>query len=198
MRMKKLNKRVILKVCRLVGACLLAVGVVVLLYVQWDVHSSMQKNESYVQTLHALTPDPQGAVPEERKDNSMPVLAVDGADFVGILEMPQYGSTLPVCAEWGRLTKYPCRFDGSIYNRTMKIGATSQRGQCDFYREISVGDTVLFTDMEGNRYTYAVANLRYENHADRAALEGEEAALTVFIKNVYDFEYLIISCDVIN
>ncbi|MBO5726480.1 MAG: hypothetical protein J6S00_05420, partial [Clostridia bacterium] len=70
-----------------------------------------------------------------------------------------------------------------------------QKGQYAFYSEISVGDTVLFTDMSGNQYTLYVTNLRYQKHADKAALERENAALTLFIKNVYDFEYLIVSCD---
>ena len=119
-------------------------------------------------------------------------------DFIGILEMPRYESTLPVSSDWGHLTKYPCRFSGSIYDRTIQIGATSQKGQYDFYREISVGDTVIFTDVEGNRYTYTVTNLQYESHADQTILNREESALTLFIKNVYAFEYLIVFCDVLN
>lgn len=49
--------------------------------------------------------------------------------------------------------------------------------------------------MEGNRYAYEVKNLRYEKHADEAALMREDAALTLFIKNVYAFEYIIVFCD---
>ena len=126
----------------------------------------------------------------------MPILSVDGIDFVGMLEIPRFGSILPVCAKWGQLTKCPCQFSGSIYDSTIKIGATTQKGQCDFYREITVGDIILFTDMEGNRYTYVVSSLCYEKHANKTTLEREKSALTLFIKNVYDFEYLIVSCDV--
>ena len=193
--MKKRNKHVFLRSCILIGVCLLVVGIMILLFWQWNIHSAMKKSESYVRTIRTLIPDSQGAVPENRNDNTMPILSVDETDFVGILEMPQYESTLPVCAKWGAVTKYPCQFRGSIYDGTMKIGATSQKGQYDFYREISVGDTVLFTDMEGNCYTYAVTQLRYEKHADSKTLNSEASSLTLFIKNEYDFEYLIISCD---
>ena len=125
----------------------------------------------------------------------MSALSVDGTDFVGIIEMPRYGSVLPVCADWGNTSKYPCRFSGSIYDSTMKIGATTQKGQYDFYRELSVGDEVFYTDMEGNRYSYEVKGLRYEKHADQSALHREESSLVLFIKNVYSFEYLIVFCD---
>ena len=194
--MKKTNKSFISKICVLAGISLLVIGILALFFWQWNINSSIQKSETYVKTLRNLIPETQGSVPEERRDNSMSVLSIDGADFVGIIEMPRYESTLPVCANWGHLTKYPCRFSGSIYDSTLQIGATSQKGQYDFYREISVGDTVIFTDVEGNRYTYAVTNLRYEKHADQTALNREESVLTLFIKNVYDFEYLIISCDI--
>ena len=125
----------------------------------------------------------------------MSVLSIDGTDFIGIIEMPRYESALPVGADWGHLTKYPCRFNGSIYDGTMQIGATSQKGQYDFYRDISVGDQVYFTDMEGNRYTLTVTDLRYEKHADQSTLQKRESALALFIKNVYAFEYLIVYCN---
>ena len=86
--------------------------------------------------------------------------------------------------------------DVCLLQALVQIGATSQKGQYDFYREISVGDTVIFTDVEGNQYTYTVTNLQYEKHADQITLDREESSLTLFIKNVYGFEYLIISCDI--
>ena len=78
----------------------------------------------------------------------------------------------------------------------MQIGATTQKGQYDFYRELSVGDTVIYTDVEGNRYTFTITSLCYEKHVDQAALQQKESALTLFVKNIYSFEYLIVFCDV--
>ena len=80
----------------------------------------------------------------------------------------------------------------------MQIGGTSQKGQYDFYREISAGDVVFFTDMTGNRYAYEVKEIHYEKRADQDAFEREDAALTLFIKNVYAFEYVVIFCDALS
>ena len=194
MKMKGLTIR---KICVLVGICLLVVAIVILALWRWNIHSSEKRAQYYVNTLQELIPDPQNAVPEERRDNTMSVLSVDETDFVGIVELPRYESVLPVCADWGKTFNYPCRFSGSIYDGTMQIGATTQKGQYDFYRELSVGDAVIYTDVEGNRYTFAIASLRYEKHADQAALQHEDAPLTLFIKNIYSFEYLIVFCDVL-
>ena len=190
------NDFLIRKICVLVGACLLLGAVVMLAFWRWNIHNSEKEAKYYVSTLQALIPETQNAVPEERRDNTMAVLSVDGADFVGLIELPRYGSVLPVCADWGKPSKYPCRFSGSIYDGTMQIGATTQKGQYDFYRELSVGDFVYYIDVEGNRYTFTITGLRYEKHVDQAALQREESMLTLFVKNIYSFEYLIVFCDV--
>jgi sortase A len=186
------------KICMLVGICLLVGAIVMLALWRWNITKSEKRAQYYVQTLQSFIPEPQNAIPEERRDNTMSVLSVDGTDFAGIVELPQYESALPVCADWGTPAKYPCQFYGSIYDRTMQIGGTSQKGQYDFYREISVGDAIYFTDMEGNRYAYSVTDVRYEKSADQAALQRKDASLTLFIKNIYALDYIIIFCDVLS
>ena len=191
--MKKSN--LIQKLCAIIGGMMLISALAALLYWQWNINHSQKQVSIYVETLRTLIPQPQNAVPEERRDNTMSVLSVDEVDFVGIIELPRYGSVLPVCGNWGYTSQYPCRFSGSIYNGSLQIGATTQQGQYSLYREISVGDAVIFTDMEGNRYTFQVAAMRYEKHIDQAALQHQELALTLFVKNIYSFEYLIIFCE---
>ena len=191
------NGFAISKICVFAGACLLVGAIAILALWRWNVHHAEEQAQYYVDTLQALIPEPQNAIPEERRDNTMSVLSVEGTDFVGILELPCYASALPVCADWGETSQYPCRFSGSIYDGTMQIGATTQKGQYDFYRELSVGDRVIYTDVEGNRYTFAITSLRYEKHADQTALAQKDAALTLCIKNIYSFEYLVVFCDVL-
>lgn len=182
------------KICITIGACLLVGAILTMTLWLWNINSSEKQAQYYVNTLRELIPEPQSAVPEERRDNTMSVLSVDGKDFVGVLELPRYESTLPVGNDWGKSSKYPCRFGGSVYNGTMQIGATTQKGQYDFYRELSVGDEVYYTDVEGNRYGFKITSLCYEKHIDQATLQQNEAPLKLFIKNIYSFEYLIVFC----
>ena len=173
---------------------LLAAAVMMVIWFR-DIYAAQQRAAASVDTLRTLMPDPQGAILEERRDNTMPVLSLDGTDYIGILEMPAHGSELAVCAEWRKPSGCPCRFSGSVYDRSLQIGGTSRQGQYDFFREISVGDALFFTDMTGNRYAYTVKDICYEQHADEAALSSHDVALTLFIKNVYAFEYILVFCD---
>ena len=194
--MKSHKKNILRNFCVLAGVALLATAGVILIFWQWSIHTSRQQAQDYVQTLRTLIPEPQNVALEERSDNTMSVLSLDGTDFIGILEIPRYDSALPVCADWGNTTRYPRCLSGSIYDGSIQIGGTSQAAQYDFYRELSVGDLLFFTDMEGNRYTLEISDLRYKKHADQIALQSCDAALTLFIKNVYAFEYLIVFCDI--
>jgi sortase A len=178
------------------GTVMIAAALAALLFWQWNIHSSAKAAGEYVHTLQALIPEPQSAVPQQRLDNAMPVLSLDGRDFVGILEIPRFDSSLPVGADWGNASRYPCRFSGSVYDGSLRIGATSQPGQYDFFREISVGDSLYFTDMTGNRYGYVVADIRYTTHANVENVDSQEADLLLFIQNVYAFEYIRIYCNV--
>ena len=189
-------KNITQKICIIGGSCLILVAIAVLILWQWNIHTAEKNAKSYAETLLTLIPEGQNAVPEERSDNGMSVLSIEGTDFIGLLEMPRYGSVFPVGSAWGNADKFPCRFSGSIYDQSLKIGATTQKGQFDFYREISVGDALAFTDMEGNQFNLTVSNIRYVKHADTAAMGREDAALTLFLKNEFAMEYLIISCNI--
>ena len=99
--MKKQSNRIVKQACVFVGFFLIVIAVLLPFLWQWGVNSSVQKMEDCVRAIRDLIPEPQSAVPEERRDNTMSVLSLDGTDYVGILEIPRYESTLPVCADWG-------------------------------------------------------------------------------------------------
>lgn len=187
-------KKNIKKFSIILGICLFVSSISLLSLWIWNVNTSKERSENYVETLLSLLPPPQSTFPEERADNTMPTFSLSGTDFVGVLEFPQFNSKLPVGNDWGKTFKYPCRFSGSVYNRTIQIGLTTQKGQLDFYREISVGDSVFFLDMEGNMFQYTITNLRYEKHANQSTLQKEDSDLVIFVKNIYAFEYLIVYC----
>jgi sortase A len=193
--MKNQKRSLFRDICLFSGIVLLAAALVTLFFWQWGIRDSAERATEAVAALRTVLPEAQGAVPEARRDNSMPVLSLEGEDYIGILEIPAFGSALPVGARWGNSSRYPCRFSGSVYDRSIRIGATSQAGQYDFYRDISVGNALYFTDMTGSCYRYEIAEIQYREHADDENLISDQSDLTVFVKNLYAFnEYIILHC----
>ena len=177
------------------GVCLLLITTVVLAAWQWNIHTATKKSQEYVASLRSAMPESQSALLEQRSDSAMPALFMDGTDFIGILELPGVNCALPVSADWGQSSKFPCRFSGSLYDGSLQLGSTTQAGQFDFYRQLSVGDSLFFTDMTGGRYGYAIADICYRQHADSETLNSKAADLTIFIKNIYGFDYIILFCN---
>lgn len=182
------------KICFVIGCVLMVSSLLLLIWWQLSISHAEKKSAHYMEVLRTVVPEPEPAIPEERSNNEMPVLSIDGVDFVGILELPAYDVALPVCGDWDTMLPCPSRYSGSVYDGSMIIGATSQQGQFDFYRQISVGDVVYFTDMTGSRFSYKVSEIFYREHAGNEVLESNQATLTLFIKNLYAFEYLILRC----
>ena len=89
----------------------------------------------------------------------MPVQTIDGVDYIGKLEIPAYGLELPVIADWSypMLKISPCRYFGSVYTDNMIIAAHNFVSHFGNLKYLVQGDSVYFTDMDGNRFSYEVA-----------------------------------------
>lgn len=194
--MNKSPKISLISICFILG-CILITGAVALL-IWWQVSAGIYASriDDYLEKLTSLMPPLQSAVPEERTDSRMRSLKVDGNDFIGILEFEEAGCSFPVGRDWGKSAQFPCRYYGSIYDSSLVVGATNQSGQITFVKELSVGDTIYFADMTGNRYRYSITDIIYRDHADNEELITDAVDLSLFIKNIYSFEYIIIKCNI--
>lgn len=96
-----------------------------------------------------------------RPTMDMPVEIVDGIAYVGVLEIPAFQLTLPVINETTKsaLKIAPCRYTGSAYLDNLVIGAHNYAAHFRKIRDLNYGDTVTFTDIDGNVFSYEVANI---------------------------------------
>jgi sortase A len=132
-------------------------------------------------------------------DTDMPVLALEGTDYVGILDLPGYGVQLPVGSVWetGKLTTHPCRFWGSAYDGTLVIGGSGDKGQMDFCGKVNQGDRLRFTDMTGAEFDYQVTWVDRSKSAEASWLMKEEHDLTLFARDPYSLQYIAVRCDLL-
>lgn len=144
--------------------------------------------------IEAILPERSAGVREDFSVLDMPALSLEGRDFIGLVELPAYGVKLPLYGHWeyGKVVQFPCRFDGTLYNDSLIIGASADQLSC--VKTIEHGDVVTVTDMQGAVYTYRVSNIRRSDNALASTLRREDARLVLFVRDTYTMEYIIVSC----
>ena len=146
--------------------------------------------------LEQVMPSRVAGTMEDYFGMDMPIYQVGGKEFSGVLEVPAFGARLPIGSSWdkGLVTSYPCRFSGTVYDGTLVIGGSDQTGQLSFLEQIDIGDVVIVTDMTGAEFVYAVERIQRSKTAQADVLMDETAQLTVFARDSYGLDYVIVRC----
>lgn len=119
----------------------------------------VRHEEPKVQPLAAVENVPQIVSATRPRKTEMPVVEIDGEDYVGFVAIPTLGLELPVTAKWSytKLKNTPCRFTGDMYSDDLVIMAHNYDRHFGGLKELRVGDSVTFTDMDGETIAYVVA-----------------------------------------
>ena len=158
------------------GSVLMVLGLMLLVsafaltaYNRWDEERANNVATETVQVLLAKTPDlklldPDGElIPNYLLDprREMPIIQIDGKDYVGYIDIPVLDLSLPVMESWSypNLKISACRFTGSVYHDDMVIAAHNYRWHFGGLKNLSVGDEVRFTDGDGNVFVFQVSTV---------------------------------------
>ena len=120
----------------IMGTCLIVLSLCCVVVVQLQQHIGAKKCQEVAMEMNKLLPDRTSGVPGVYSDSVMPVLEINGADYVALLEIPAQGVVLPVSDQWNSmgLSNSPARFSGSAYDKSLVIGGVDhprQFGFCD-------------------------------------------------------------------
>ncbi len=115
-------------------------------------------------------------------DMDMPTEDVDGTLYIGKLDIPALGLSLPVISEWSGedLKKAPCRYSGSVYKGNMVIAGHNYRRHFSGIKNLPAGNEVTFTDIAGNVFSYRVAETETLGAYNTAEMTSGEYPLTLF------------------
>ena len=127
----------------------------------------------------------------------MPAVEVDGHDYIGVLEIPALELDLPVMSTWSypNLKIAPCRYTGSAYLDDMVIAAHNYSQHFGRLKELSGGETVIFTDADGNVFTYEVALVETLMPTDIEEMESGEWDLTLFTCTIGGSSRVTVRCE---
>ncbi|MBE5815360.1 MAG: sortase [Clostridiales bacterium] len=111
----------------------------------------------------------------------MPIVEVDGHAYIGTLRIPDLGLELPVMQEWSyrKLKIAPCRFSGSAYQGDLIIVAHNYVTHLGNIKNLPAGAEVTFTDVAGNVFCYALAEIEILKPNQVEELMGTDYPLTL-------------------
>ena len=164
-------KRKLGTIFMLCGAALILSALSLFGYNRWE---EQKADQSVVELLPQLieeipdetsTPEvphqPLGT-PVEYLDPSafeMTEVEIDGYAYIGYLSIPSLELELPIMGSWSypQLKIAPCRYYGSVRGEDLVLLAHNFWKHFGRIKELSEGDSVFFTDMDGTAYEYTVA-----------------------------------------
>lgn len=126
----------------------------------------------------------------------MPTLEIDGRAYIGTLDIPALGLFLPVLSEWSypNLKLAPCRYTGSAYQDSLVIAAHNYTRHFGRLKSLTTGDAVVFTDADGNAFSYRVSGVELLSPTAIEALEAGEWALSLFTCTVGGQSRVVVRC----
>ena len=140
----------------------------------------------------------------ERKDSSidplspkMTAILVEGYEYVGFISLPTLELELPVMADWSeaKLKLSPCRYYGSVRGGDTVICAHNYARHFGRLSELRIGESVLFTDLDGTVTRYAVAEVQVLAPSEVEDMISGDYPLTLFTCTYGGNSRITVRCD---
>ena len=161
------------------GAVLILAALLLFLHNRSEDRRAGQEAESLLEDARSAMaadtdPEPQEALAEEIT-----------YDYAGVIAIPDLSLELPVIDQWSyaRLKVAPCRQSGAAADGDLVIAAHNYKSHFGYLDRLEPGASVIFTDMEGTVYRYAVEEIRQlapEDAEDVSSVFSSEYPLVLY------------------
>ena len=130
-------------------------------------------------------------------DREMPTVEVDGNEYIGTLDIPALELSLPVMSDWSypQLKIAPCRYAGTAYKSGFVIAGHNYRRHFGPLSQLTAGDRVTFTDVDGNVFYYRVAEIQILEPTAIEDMTTSAWALSLFTCTLGGQTRLTVRCD---
>lgn len=190
--------------CMIFGAALILSALLLLLYNQ-------REDETAGAQAAALLPQVRTAIDEEeiKKEQTeatepeaaisteMTVKEIDGYGYIGYVSIPTLGLELPVMSEWDydRLKIAPCRQYGSTKTDDLVIAGHNYVSHFGKLENLSAGDVLTFTDMDGVTGYYRVSCIEELRADESERMLDSEWALTLYTCTYSGTSRITVRCE---
>lgn len=130
-------------------------------------------------------------------EKEMPTQNINGYDYIGVLSIPALELELPVMSTWDytRLRIAPCRYTGSVYQGNMTLCAHNYASHFGKLKELRLGDSITFTDVEGTVFSYTVRELETLSPTAVEEMTEGDWDLTLFTCTIGGATRVTVRCD---
>lgn len=151
---------------------------------QSQIENNSLENNDQAQADTVLVDYPLDAatVRELLTDKDMETIEVDGNTYIGYLDVPDLGLTLPVISEWSydALKIAPARFSEPGVSHGLIIAGHSYSRHFGNLSSLTAGAVVYFTDIKGTVYSFEVTEIQTLAPTDVKAMVTGDYDLTLF------------------
>ena len=183
------------------GISLVAAGAILILAALALLGYNMVTDARAGRQAEALLADVQSALDEHTPVSALgpelPVVEIDGYGYVGTLSVPTLGLELPVMSDWDykRLKIAPCRQFGSSRTDDLVIAAHNYKTHFGLLGELSPGDPVVFTDMDGIVNHYSVAETQVLQPTEVDAVQNSGYDLVLYTCTIGGRSRVVVFCN---
>lgn len=146
--------------------------------------------------------DPALQVPVELLPEAvkkMTEVEIDGHKYIGYLSLPTLGMDFPIMSTWSypQLNIAPCRFTGSVRGENLVLMAHNYQSHFGKISQLSPGDSVIFTDMDGVVTYYTVVGEDILAPTDVEEMISGDFDLTLFTCTYGGASRVTVYCDIV-
>ena len=190
------------------GKGLMTLGLILLLgaaglygYNEWIDYQAGQQSEEAVITLVEEIQKNEVAIVEVEDEHSdealIKVAELDGAYYMGVLTIPALEKILPIQSDWSeeKLKSTPCRYSGSIEEGDLVIAGHNYKKHFTGLSQLAQGDSIVFTDLEGNQIFYEVREIYTVAATDIEGMVNSGYDLSLFTCNYGGKARVTVRCE---
>ena len=161
------------------GAVLILAALLLFLHNRSEDRRAGQEAESLLEDVRSSMA--ANADPEPQEEPAEEIIY----DYAGVIVIPDLSLELPVIDQWSyaRLKVAPCRQSGAAADGDLVIAAHNYKSHFGYLDRLEPGASVIFTDMEGTVYRYAVEEIRQlapEDAEDVSSVFSSEYPLVLY------------------
>lgn len=178
-----------------------------------NVREDMKAMESSAEIMQELLPevidrpkepaDTENREPENEERlpvviPDMPIKTVNGHEYIAALSIPSLELELPVYSTWDytKLQSAPCYYAGNVYSDDFVICAHNYYGHFGRIKTLSVGDSVIIVDMDGNVFNYEVSCVETLQPTDvEDMIRGDDWDMTLFTCTIGGATRVTVRCE---